>query len=457
MILGGNLKKQAVYRLVLLLALLFLPQWALADSELPLLGENAAFNLQQEDALGSGLYHALKQQGYIVDDPLLSRYLQDIGESLLSTLDVRFRKYHFFLVKDTAVNAFAAPGGYIGVNIGLIAIAKNVDELASVMAHEIAHVRLKHSMQMIERAQKVNIASMISVLAAILISGQDAEVANAILFTGIAGGTQSMINYTRENEYEADREGIELLKKSDYNPRAAADFMRVLQSREQRGELASIEYLRTHPVSENRIAEISSRLQGIAEKASSPLYFQQYKDYLFYLYPQNSVHRTSRFAQALEQMRNGAYRKSEAVLRELLKYDPDSLWLNYALAQNLEFQQKIEQAKSVYRSTLLLYPDDLALNLKMGRLLLQQRRPRQALQLAQSVFRLYREDPAVYQLQVEIHSQLDDELSRQLAEANYHWYSGNREVAKQQFEALLRNETLDAASAAEIRQKIDSL
>ena len=457
MIFFSKFKKHAAFQLAVLLTLFSFPLLTRADSELPQLGENAALNLQQEIELGSGLYHELKQRGYVIDDPLVSRYLQDIGQSLLSKMDVRFRNYHFFLVKDASVNAFAAPGGYIGVNIGLIAIARNVDELASVLAHEIAHVRLKHSMQMIERAQKVNIASMISLLAAILISGQDTEVANAILFTGIAGSTQSMINYTRENEYEADRVGIELLKKSDYNPHAAADFMRTLQSREQGGELADIEYLRTHPVSENRIAEINSRLQDVGEKVSSPLHFQQYKDFLFYLYPQTSARRHSRFALALEQMRNGKYKLAESVLRDLLKYDPDSLWLNYALAQNLEFQQKTDQAMAIYRSTLLIYPDDLALNLKLSRLLLQQGKPQQALRSAQGVFRRYREEAAIYQLQVEIYAQLGKELQKQLAEANYHWYNGNRDQASKQFEALLKNDALDIATAAEIRQKIESL
>ena len=148
----------------------FLSSGALADQELPLLGENASVNLQKEEDLGSGLYDRLKEKGYVIDDPLLSRYLQDIGESLLSALDVRLREYRFYLVKDGSLNAFAAPGGYIGVHVGLIAATNSEDELASVLAHEIAHVELMHSMQMIEKASNVNIASMISILAAILVS-----------------------------------------------------------------------------------------------------------------------------------------------------------------------------------------------------------------------------------------------------------------------------------------------
>ena len=111
-----------------------------ADSELPLLGENASINLEKEIELGRGLYLKLKEHGYVIDDPLLSRYLSDIGQSLLTSLEYRSRDYHFYLVKDSSVNAFATPGGYIGVNVGLIAMTANEDELASVLAHEIAHV-----------------------------------------------------------------------------------------------------------------------------------------------------------------------------------------------------------------------------------------------------------------------------------------------------------------------------
>ncbi len=426
-----------------------------ADTALPSLGENGGLSLKQEEELGGGLYLKLQQQGYVVDDPLLSRYLQDIGESLLSSLEVRYRRYHFFLVKDSAVNAFAAPGGYVGVNTGLIAVADNVDELASVMAHEISHVRLKHTMQMIERAKKVNVASMVTILAAILVGGRNADAANAIIFTGIAGSEQSMINYTRENEYEADRMGIDLLKKSEYNPYAAADFMRVLQSREQQGGLASIEYLRTHPVSSNRIAEILARLQGVKKKASPGLRFQQFKDYLFYRYPQNSVRRRSRFARALSAMQNGHYARSEALLRELKKSDPDSLWVSYALAQNMEFQHRFLQAQKIYRNALLLYPDDLALSLKLAHLLLEQKKPAQALAVAAENFNKYKNDPAIYRLKVEIYQQLDKPTQKQLAEANYHWYSGHKKQAIRQFKALLESGRLDVATATEIKQKIE--
>ncbi len=429
-----------------------------ADPELPLLGENGAINLKKEIALGSGLYNRLKENGYVIDDPMISRYLQDIGDSLLGSLDLRVRDYYFYLVKDGSINAFAAPGGYIGVNLGLIEITKSEDELASVLAHEISHVELMHSMQMIERAQTLSLASMISMLAAILVSSQDVEAAAAIIYTGVAGTAQSMINFTRANEYEADRVGVEVLKKSEYDPQAMADFMRLLQSREQAGELSGIEYLRTHPINSNRIAEITSRISGLPKKQPKITRYQQFKDYLFYMYPDNRwSHAQSRFSLALDNTRNGRYADAEKIYLELIESDPDSLWFNYALAENMEYQQRLSEASVLYQSTLLLYPDDIAIATRLINVLLAQNKPDNALTITMQLYEKHKENPTIYQLLADIYSDLNDDLLRQLAEANYHWYNGNKKHAEIQYKALLSKGILDAANEESIKEKLNSL
>jgi len=428
-----------------------------ADSELPLLGENARLNLSREIELGRGLYERLKESGYVIEDLLLSRYLQDVGESLLTSLDVRVRDYHFYLVKDNSVNAFAAPGGYIGVNAGLIAISESEDELASVLAHEIAHVELMHSMQMIEKAKTVSLTSMVSVLAAILLSGQDPEAASAILYTGLAGSTQSMINFTRANEYEADRVGVEVLKKSEYDPQAMADFMKILQSREQGGELAGIEYLRTHPVNSNRIAEITSRISGLEKKRPKYTRFQQFKDYLFYLYPNDRAKLAqSRFSAALEHTRNGRYSDAEKLYLELTRSDPDSLWFNYALAENMEYQQRLLDASNLYNETLLLYPDDIAIAARLINVLILLEQPESALKIAFLLYDEHKAKPRIHQLLVTIYQKLDNAPLKQLAEANYHWFNGNEKFARKQFKLLLAEGKLDIANEEGIKEKLSS-
>ncbi len=429
----------------------------IADPEIPLLGENASLNLSKEAELGRGLYERLKEKGYVITEPMLSRYLQDIGDSLLSTLDVRVRDYRFYLVKDSSINAFAAPGGYIGINMGLIEVAKTEDELAAVLAHEIAHVELMHSMQLIEKSKNANVVSMISILAAILISSQDVEAANALIYTGIAGSAQSVINFTRANEYEADRVGIEILKKSDYNPQAMADFMKILQSREQGGELAGIEYLRTHPVNSNRIAEITSRISSNKRKQLKKTRYQQFKDYLFYLYPdRNGNKNQTRFSLALEFTRNGQYENADIIFQQLLNNDPDSLWFSYAMAENLEYQKKLDKAGELYRSALLLYPDDMAISSRLVHLYLVQGKLKKALNLTSQLIRKYRQNPELYQLFVDIYSRLGNDTLRQLSEANYHWFSGNRKQAIKMYKILVSKGLLDPVNEQLVKEKLNT-
>lgn len=430
-----------------------------ADQELPLLGENASVNLSNEFKLGQGLYERLKQRGYLIEDPLLSRYLSDIGESLLAQLDLRVRDYHFFLVKDNSVNAFAAPGGFIGVNAGLIAMTHNEDELASVIAHEIAHVELRHTMQMIEKSQTVNAVSALSILAAILLSSQDPEAASAMLYGGAAGSSQAIVNFTRSNEYEADRLGIELLNKSQYDSEAMADFMLLLQQKEQSGGVANIEYIRTHPISSNRVAEIRSRVKSPEEhNIKKTRYFSRYpefKDYLSYIYPASRVsQQKSDFYQALTLMKNGLFQAASQRLSRLSSKDPDSIWVSYAQAESLLFQSKYNEALEIYQSLILLYPDDLAITIKLVNTLIQLQQYEKALEYAERILIQNEQQPESYQMLVQLYKLLDKPNLQQLAEADYHWYNGNQKQAEKLYKGLISKGLLDVINEQKVKDKL---
>ena len=317
---------------------------------------------------------------------------------------------------------------------------------------------LMHSLQMIEKASDVSMAGMISILAAILMSGQDAEAAGAILYSGAAGTTQAMINFTRENEYEADRVGIELLKKSEYDPSAMASFMGLLQSKEQTGAVSSIEYLRTHPISANRVAEIRSRITSLDTAPYKFRRYQQFRDYLFYLYPDGiRSYRQTEFAQALELTRHGQYEQAEALYKRLLKSDPDSLWYNFALAQNKEFAGYLDEAASLYQSMLLLYPGDLAIGLRLISVQFQQGRLAHSLELTKSLLSSHEEEFRLHRWLVDIYMKLENSLMRRLAEADYHWYSGHQEMATKLYRVLLSEGRLDAVYEANVKQKLEQL
>ncbi len=427
-----------------------------AVSDLPLLGEQSVLNLQRENEIGEGLYKTLRENGFVIEEPLLSRYLSDIGDSLLASMDRRVRDYRFYLVKDGSVNAFAAPGGYIGVNVGLVAMVRSEDELASVLAHEIAHVELMHGMQMLEKARDINLASMVSILAAILVSGQNSELAGALVYTGAAGSAQSMVNFTRANEYEADRVGIELLKRSDYDPTHMADFMQMLQAREASGALSNLEYIRTHPINSNRVAEVQARLQGLQRQPAKSRRFEQFRDYLAYHYPQFfSRGSNSEFALALEHQRNGRYARAEQLLQTLIDSDSDSIWYRYTLAENFRIQKRDREAGEVYQQLLLLYPEDYAIGLRLAEVLVDQARYPEALKILQLLEQIYVNETGVYLMLVNVHDKLGDETGKDLAEADYHWFNANRELAKKLYKKLLEHGRLDVGSEARIRERLE--
>jgi beta-barrel assembly-enhancing protease len=446
-------------RTLIFLIILIFSTALVADQELPQLGENASLNLSEEYVLGQGLYERLKQRGKLIEDPLLSRYLSDIGDSLLAQMDRRVRDYHFFLVKDTSVNAFAAPGGFIGVNAGLIALTHSEDELASVLAHEIAHVELRHTMQMIEKSQTINTVSALSILAAILLSSKDPEAASAMIYGGAAGSSQAIVNFTRGNEYEADRVGVELLNKSQYDPEAMADFMLLLQHKEQSGAIANIEFIRTHPISSNRVAEIRSRVK-IAKESNikKTRYFSRYpefKDYLSYIYPESRVSgQSSDFYQALALMKNGLFKDAGLQLSRLSSKDPDSIWINYALAESLVYLGKYEEALKIYQSLILLYPDDLAITIKLVNTLIQLKQYDKALEYAQRVLTQNEKRPESYEMLVRLYKLLDEPTLQQLSEANYHWYIGNRKHAQKLYKELINKGILDVINEQKVKEKL---
>ncbi len=438
----------------LLIPLLLLTLTAAADSDLPLLGDEAPMLLQQEQALGRGIYKQLTDEGAVIEDPLLADYLEDIGDTLLASLDRRLRDYHFFLVESDVVNAFAAPGGYIGVYLGLIDQLESEDELAAVLAHEIAHVRLRHGMQMREKMDEISWMSMLGIVNAVLLSSRNPDAAAAMIALTQAGGVQSMINFTRGNEYEADRVGLQLLKGSNYDPWAMSDLMALLQRKERSGELAQIEYLRTHPVNANRIAEVRARLPQ-DRKISRRSRFSQFRDYLFHLYPMHSGRqRPGAFARALRLMRDGDNEQAGRLLQQLVDQDPDSIWYRSALAENLQAAHHPGQAAAVYRSLLDLYPGHFAISLRLAEVLLQQDETAQAAALLEDLRRDRGADPRLYKLLVELYQRQGLDLEKRLAQADYHWLRGEHELAATQYRSLLEEPDLALSEREKIEQKL---
>ena len=234
------------------------------QDQLPEMGTAAQSTLSLEDEyrIGRMVMRGLRDSGRMLEDPEVGEYLQSLGLRLSSMAHDGNRDFSFFLIRDPSINAFALPGGFIGIHTGLLLETKNESELAAVLAHEVAHVTQRHIARGIEAQGRANLVSTAATLAAILIGAMAGGSSNATMGAVTAAqnlAVQSQINFTREHEYEADRVGIGILASAGYDPNAMYGFFETMGRRTQLGPDQVPELLRTHPVTTSRIAEAKGR------------------------------------------------------------------------------------------------------------------------------------------------------------------------------------------------------
>ncbi|MGH8596464.1 MAG: M48 family metalloprotease [Gammaproteobacteria bacterium] len=232
-------------------------------SELPDFGDSAGAYIspEQERQLGQGFMREMRRNAPLVTDEEVEDYIQEIGLKL-GRESGYYGDFHFFVVESPVINAFAVPGGYIGVHSGLILGSHSESELASVLAHEVSHLTQRHGARMIEAAGKMSLPTMAAYLGAIILAAIDPQAGLGALAAIGAAAQQYQINFTRANEKEADRIGIELLHTAGFDPLAMAKFFERLQLANRYTDPKEIpEYLRSHPVTVNRIAEARERAE----------------------------------------------------------------------------------------------------------------------------------------------------------------------------------------------------
>ncbi|MFP7723813.1 M48 family metalloprotease [Lysobacter sp. A3-1-A15] len=244
------------------------------ETRLPDIGSSAGELLTpaRQEQYGAMMLAQLRQYDYLLEDPLLDQWLDALGNRLATHSDQPGQSFNFFLIKQRQINAFATLGGYIGVNAGLVLAAEREDEVAAVMAHEVAHVTQHHVLRGVERAQRDQLPILLAMLGAVAAasasdSRSGGNAAQAAIISAMGLMQQRQIDYTRSNEHEADRLGIQTLARSQYDPVAMADFFGTLQTRSRAnaaGYYDTPEYLMTHPVTTTRITEAKQRAEQIA-------------------------------------------------------------------------------------------------------------------------------------------------------------------------------------------------
>ena len=194
-----------------------------------------------------------------LDDAELSAYINALGHRLTAVNPEARLDFEFFLVRDNTINAFAMPGGFVGVHTGLLLAAQSESEVASVLSHEVAHVTQHHVARMLGKQSQMSVPSLAALVVALLAARSNPQVAQGAMAAITAGNIQSQLNYSRDFEREADRVGYQTLERSGFDVHAMAMFFERLQKFGRLYENNAPGYLRTHPITSERIADIQNR------------------------------------------------------------------------------------------------------------------------------------------------------------------------------------------------------
>lgn len=230
-------------------------------ADLPDLGEVSRqyFSDQEEQTLGRAIMRDVYADPRYLDDPEIETYLNQLGYKLVSVSTRNQREFNFFVVNDPSINAFAMPGGNIGVHTGLLLAAQGESELASVVAHEIAHVTQDHIARMVASQSQSQWPTLAALALALLAARSNPNVASAAIASTQAYSIQNQLNYSRDYEREADRLGYEMLTRGGYDPRGMSGFFNRLQRANRFYDSSAPAYLRTHPLTTDRIADMQAR------------------------------------------------------------------------------------------------------------------------------------------------------------------------------------------------------
>ena len=426
---------------------------ALAEG-LPELGEAAQADLspQQEKRIGESIMRdiRLRETSYL-DDPEVTDYLNRLGRGLAAHAHEAQQDFEFFALRDPTLNAFAMPGGYIGVHSGLILAAQSESELAAVLAHEISHVTQHHLARQLSTQSQSQLPMLLSLAVAILASRSHGDLAQGALMTGQAASIQSQLNYSRDFEREADRLGIQLLERAGFDIRAMADFFERLQKYGRLYENNAPGYLRTHPLTTERIADMENRIQSrpyrqaadsldyllirAKLKASEGTARDAITDFESQLRENKySSESAARYGYAIALSRDKNYAAAESEVGELRRLKVNSAMIESLAADLRNKQNDASGALKLLRAALVRYPQDRGLSYALVETLLTEEQSKEALRVTLDDLQLYPGDSHMHELQARVYASLGKRLQQHRAQAETYALQGQLQLAIEQLQ-----------------------
>ncbi|BBJ00024.1 hypothetical protein FGKAn22_17160 [Ferrigenium kumadai] len=438
-------------KLPLLLLLCFSP--CAVSEGLPDLGDVSQTVLTplQERQIGQQSMLQIRASKQFLNDAEINDYLNQLGYRLVENSAEPGLGFEFFALDDYNVNAFAMPGGFIGVNSGLLLTVQSESELAAVLSHEIAHVTQHHTARMVAGQQNDSLASMAALAVAILAARSNSQASQAAIASMQARALQKQLDYTRTHEQEADRIGFEILQKSNFNTHAMPEFLDRLQKATRLLEGNTPGYLRTHPITSERVADIENRVQKQPYRLlPDSLNFQLVRtkliasqktaaDAITYF---NDALGTQKYGNPVAQryglvgalLRNNEIERATQELATLRKQVRNNPMVETLAGKVKRAAKNDTEALAFYRNAVQNFPQHRALIYDYAELLLQTNQADTAVKLIGEQLTRHPSDTTLYDLQAHGYAILDKRLEQHQAQAYSYAWQGNLYAAIEQLE-----------------------
>jgi beta-barrel assembly-enhancing protease len=442
--------------------------------ELPELGDvsETVLSAQDEQRIAEQILAEVAVSDEVLQDVEIVDYLQTIGNRLAAASDDKQQSFYFFVVKAPSINAFAMPGGVIGVHTGLFLASNTESELAGVLGHEIGHVTQHHLARMLAKQKTDTFKNIAGIALALLVSRSNPQLASGALSASSAAGIQRQLDYTRAHEREADRVGLSILENAGFDPRGMPGFFVTLQRSSRFVDGSAPSFLRTHPLTTERISDVENRVASMS--------YKQVASSLDYYFVKAKLRASSGLAQAaIDQFSNniasGRYANETSehyglALAMLRKNDVGSAaeevkWLDAhgvksAFVENLKARIAVasnnpQSAAKQYQEALNRYPENRALIYGYAEHFLAIKDAKSMITLVKGKQNLYPSDPYFYELLAKAYYLQRKDLLRYQAqgEAYYRQYNLDKAVEQMEFAARANDGTFYEKSIVEARLK----
>ena len=445
-----------------------------AEIKLPILGDatSGIVSKQQEYELGRTWLKAFRSRVREHDDPLMQQYLEQLLYNLATYSDVEDPRLELVIINNPSMNAFAVPGGVVGFHTGVFALAENEDQMASVLAHELAHLSQRHFARGVEAQRASSMLSLGGLLASLVIAataGGDAGMAAITATQAVAMNDQ--LRYSRSNEQEADRMGLQTMERANRDPGAVADmFATLLKATRYKGSRPP-EFLLTHPVTEKRIADARGRAMAssMRQYSRSPEFHLIKARALVAISnnPKNAIKRFNaqlrsnpqnpqgaKYGLALAYIGAGEFDLARRSLARLLKDNPYQLSFQYADLELDIATKEYNQGLAKLDKLLRLSPNNYPLTTIKSEILWQAHRYEEAGEVLTALSRMRPEDPMIWYRLAEVRGLAGNISGVHEARAEYFILVGAFDQAREQLSLAVKLVASDFKRSAIVRQRI---